>query len=107
MTDSKELVELYYFDVFEARQLLGFPDAETITQHLKSGKVVGVKVGKKWMVRPDQIAVLRNLIPSCRPSNEQKEQGGKVRFLFPKLLRWWTAVRTFTRLAGIKSSLSD
>ena len=94
MTDSREQIELYYFDVFEARQLLGFPDSETITQHLKSGKAIGVKVGKKWMIRPDQIAVLRGLIPSCRPNNLKEVQGGKVRFLLSRLLRWWTAVRT-------------
>lgn len=89
---TKEQIELYYFDVYEARQLLGRPDDEAILKHLRSGKVFAVKHAKKWMIRPDQIGVLRTLIPHCRTDNEEREKGGKVRFLFPKLLRWWTSV---------------
>ena len=88
---TDEQVNLYYFDVFEARQLLGWPDEQAVTKLCRSGKVFSVKVGKKYMIRPDQIAVLRDLIPHCRPNNLKEPQGGKVRFLLSKLQRWWTS----------------
>lgn len=101
-------VELYFFDVWEAQQMLGNPCSHTIIKHLRSGRAFGVKHGPKWMIAPDQIGVLRSLIPySCRPDSVKEPQGFEVRSLLPKLLRWWTSTRTFARLAGIKSSLSD
>lgn len=88
---TQEQIELYYFDIFEARQLLGWVDEHAITKHLRNGSAFGVKRGKKWYIRPDQISVLRSLIPHCRPDGEKREQGGKVRFLFSRLQRWWTS----------------
>lgn len=65
---TTEQILLYYFDIFEARQLLGCEE-HIITKHLRNGNAFGVKHGKKWYIRPDSISVLRRLIPHCRPNN--------------------------------------
>ena len=88
---TKEQIELYYFDVYEARQLLGRPDEEAILKHLRSGKVFAVKQGKKWMIRPDQISVLRVLIPHCRTDNVTNKHDNKVRSIFEKVRGWCTS----------------
>jgi hypothetical protein len=60
---TEQEIELYYFDVYEACQMLGRPHPVTVIQHIRSGKVSGVKHRQKWWIRPDQIGVLRDLIP--------------------------------------------
>ena len=66
-------IELYFFEVWEACQMLGRPSSDTVIKHLRSGRVFAVKHGKQWMIAPDQIAVLRGLIPHCRPDSEPVE----------------------------------
>ncbi len=88
-------IKLYFFEVWEACQMLGNPSSETVTKHLRSGRVPAVRLGRKWMIAPDQIGVLRGLIPHCRPNSEKKSQGFEARSLFSRLLRWWASARTF------------
>ena len=87
-----EQIENYYFDIYDTRELLGWPDESAITRLLRNGKVFGVKHKKKWYVRPDQISVLRDLVPHCRPNNAKEPQGAKVLNLFGRVRRWCTSV---------------
>ena len=63
MTPTDRQVELYYFDVWEVCQMLGRPHPQTVTNLIRAGKVEAVKHRKKWMIAPDQVGVLRDLIP--------------------------------------------
>ncbi|MCR4319752.1 MAG: hypothetical protein NUV74_05375 [Candidatus Brocadiaceae bacterium] len=83
-------IELYYFDIWEASQLVGRPHVATISGYIRDGKVEAVKHRQKWMIAPDQLSVLRELL-YCRPDGLKKSQGFEVRSLFSKLLRWCTS----------------
>ena len=56
-------IDLYYFDVWEVCRMLGRPHPSTVTKLIRAGKVEAVKHRKKWMIAPDQVGVLRDLIP--------------------------------------------
>src|SRR3990167_3624721 len=56
-------IDLYYFDVWEVCQMLGRPHPSTVTKLIRTGKVEAVKYRQKWMIAPDQVGVLRGLIP--------------------------------------------
>lgn len=90
---TDEQIELYYFDVWEVCQMLGRPHPHTVTDLIRAGKVEAVKHRQKWMIAPDQVSVLRNLIPSCRPDNLKQSQGREARSLYQRLLQWWASVR--------------
>lgn len=83
-------IELYYFDIWEASQLVGRPRHNTIADYIREGKVEAIKYHNKWMIAPDQISVLRELL-YCRPDGLKKSHGFEVRSLFSKLLRWCTS----------------
>ena len=85
-----EQIENYYFDIFEVCQMLGVQD-EAVTRELRKGKVAAVKHKKKWYVRPDQISVLRGLIPHCRQINLPEPQDLKVRTWYSRLWSWCTS----------------
>ena len=70
---TEEQVSLYYFDVWEVAQMLGRPSDYHIIKHCRNGDIVAVKQGKKWMIRPDQVGVLRSLIPHCRTEGKVHE----------------------------------
>ena len=88
---TSEQIELYYFDIWEVCQMVGRPHPHTISGYLREGKVIGVIHRHKWMVQPDQIPVIRELL-SLKTNNHKKSQSLEARSLFSKLLRWWASV---------------
>jgi len=91
VTPTDRQVELYFFDVWEVCQMLGRPHPSTVTKLIRTGKVEAVKHRQKWMVAPDQIGVLRNLIPHCRPSEAKELNHLKVRNWYQKVRNWRTS----------------
>ena len=58
---TTEQIERYYFDLYEARDLLRCCEW-TLLRILKEGKIFAVKHKKKWYIRPDQISLLRTML---------------------------------------------
>jgi hypothetical protein len=55
-------ITLYYFTSWEAGEMLGRPSRQTLNEILRQGKVEAVKYHNQWMIRPDQIPILRGMI---------------------------------------------
>src|SRR3990167_2249870 len=91
VTPTDRQVELYYFDVWEVCQMLGRPHPSTVTDLIRDGKVEAVKHRNKWIIAPDQVGVLRNLIPHCRPNNLKELNYLKVRNWYRKVRNWCTS----------------
>ena len=55
--------------------MLGRPHPHTVTDLIRDGKVEAVKHRNKWMIAPDQVGVLRGLIPhsSSKLVSQKKE----------------------------------